>query len=96
LHAIGDGDEDRSALGGRDGGPGVFGSVCGVERELYVFCGGLGEFGEMGTIDGALVDEVLALDRCYELAADEVVVAGANAMFTDGGDCLLEEYVLGF
>jgi len=96
LHTVGDADKDGGAFGGRDAGPGVFGSVCGVERELYVFCGGLGELGEVGTVDGALVDEVLALDRRYEFAANEVVVAGANAMFTDGGDCLLEEDVLNF
>jgi hypothetical protein len=43
---------------------------------------------------GAVVGEVLAFEGGDEFAADEVVVAGAHAIFTDGGDCLLEEYVL--
>ena len=68
----------------------------GVEGKLNVFCGGLGELGEGCAIDGALIGEVLALERGNEFAADEVVVTGANAIFTDGGDGLLKEYVLNF
>jgi hypothetical protein len=94
CHAIGDPVKDGGAFGGREAGPGVLGSVGGVECELYVFRGGLGELGEVGAVDGALVDEVLAFEGGDPFAADEVVVAGANAIFTDGGDGLLEDCVL--
>jgi hypothetical protein len=70
--------------------------VGGVEGGLYVFGGGLGELGEQGAVDGAVVGEVLSFERGYPFAADEVVVAGANATFTDGGDGLLEDCVLNF
>jgi len=81
-------------LGGREAGPPIFRSVGRVEREFYILCGGLGELREQCAVDRAVVGKVLAFERSYKFAANEVVVSGANAIFTDGGDGLLEDCVL--
>ncbi|MNZ11725.1 hypothetical protein D3C78_285910 [compost metagenome] len=76
LDAVGDFQQRQGAVLHRGLAPGVGGGVGSVQGFVDVFGRGAGELGNRLAIHGRGGGEVLTFDRCDELAADVVAVAG--------------------
>ncbi len=78
LHAVGDLEQDKGAVGDRGPAPGVLGRMGRVERQLDVGRRGAWDRAQLLAGDRARIVEVAPLDRGDPLAADEIVVLFAD------------------
>ena len=76
FHAVGDAIDPVGPFRHRGAAPGVGGGMSGVQRQFDVLGGGARDFAETLAGDRADGFEILAFDRFYPLAADEVLIAG--------------------
>ena len=91
LEPVGDAIENPGALGGGDSCPLILGGVRRIERALDIFRRRQRELCDLGTIDRALVGEILAARRSVPSTTDEIIIAvSEGGRRIDGPDRLLE------
>jgi hypothetical protein len=67
----------------------------GIEGLLHILGRGFGEFAEGFGVDGAMADEVTAMDRWRPSTADVVAVPGRNSGFVEAVQRILDSRFFG-